>query len=268
MRTLLLFVMVTGGLILASYTSGFGVEGALEGGQMYRTDLMMLAATDVNLLTQRAQAENWWIRLQQDSDIFYFQGQERCTACEPALESQFLTAPFLTLDNGLFLVEIDTNAFALTLRPKVDGSGGYEAVLSMRETLEPNAVSNQINEELSALGLNLGSELAFELTAASVSSKTAVPEGVNLEETLYRLTQAANWNSEAMLRGLSLSGLRVRVVIELAEGQSAPVQYNLVVEQTGTNVLRAQVLIPDLIALAQDPAVVDVRPPLQAQPQV
>jgi len=268
MRTLLLFAMVTGGLILASYTSGFGVEGALEGGQTYRVNSMALAMTDVNLLTQRAQAENWWVRLQQDNDIFYFQGQERCTACEPVLESQFLTTPLLALDNGLFFAEIDTNAFTLTIRPKVDGSGGYETIVAMRETLDATVVSNQINEELSAIGLNLGNESTFELAAASASGKTAVPEGVNLEETLFRLTQAANWNSEAMLRGFSLSGLRVRVVIELTEGQPAPVQFSLVIEQSGTNVLRAQVLIPDLIALAQDPAVVDVRPPLQAQPQV
>lgn len=269
MRSIFIFAMIAGGLMLASYTSGFGgVQATLESGQSYRVDLMALSSlTDLGLLTQRAQSENWWVRVQQDTEVTYFQGQERCEACDVNMEDQFLTSPLLVLDSGLFLIELDTDTYGLTIRPLVDDSSMYEAIVFMKETLTSDIVSAQINAELSALGLNLGNTLSFEV-AASPDRKVTVPEDVNLEETLYRLTQAPDWESEAMLRNFSLSGLRVRVVVELAEGQAAPNQFNLVVEQTGTNVLRAQVLIPDLIALAQDPAVVEVRPPLQAQPQV
>jgi len=86
---------------------------------------------------------------------------------------------------------------------------------------------------------------------------------VRLDERLYRLTQAPDWVDFADEQGLFLSGLRVRVVLELVGAQEPDL--GLLVEQRASASLRAQALISQLITLAQDPAVRRVRLSLQPQ---
>jgi len=135
----------------------------------------------------------------------------------------------------------------------------------MKQTLDAEALTNQIQQELSALGLILPLGLSFEALPLSARAKAPVPQGVRLDETLFRLTQAPDWPDFATLQGLSLSGLRVRAVVELAEGQTPSARFDLLIEGQGSSGMRTQVLIPDLLALAQDPAVAQVRAPLQPQ---
>lgn len=254
------FFIVLAALGLSGGFLSFGVGPGLESGQAYQVSLPPLQAEG---LMGRAQALGWWIRLQQGTDVSYFQGAERCDQCLPALEGQFFQFPQLVLDGNLFMVRLDTAAFRLNLRPKADNPILYEMVLVMKQTLEAQAAANQIQQELSGLGLLLPAGLSFEALPLSAKARTSVPQGVRLDEILYRLVQAPDWPDFATLQGLSLSGLRVHAVVELIDGQTPSARFDLLVEAQASSGVRAQVLIPDLLALAQDPAVSQVRAPLQ-----
>ncbi|HEY5595760.1 MAG TPA: hypothetical protein VIL47_00660 [Candidatus Bipolaricaulota bacterium] len=254
-------------MMLAAFTlwggfQGWGVSPSLESGQAYRASL---APPHAEAMLAKAQALGWWIRVQQGAEVSYYQGSERCAACAPALEGQFFGFPQLALDGAVSMVRLDTAAFRLNLRPMVDGGLLYELVVVMKQTLDAEALTNQIQQELSALGLILPLGLSFEALPLSARAKAPVPQGVRLDETLFRLTQAPDWPDFATLQGLSLSGLRVRAVVELAEGQTPSARFDLLIEGQGSSGMRTQVLIPDLLALAQDPAVAQVRAPLQPQ---
>ena len=242
---------------------GLGVSPSLESGQAYHTSLLMPIHAEA--LLAKAQALGWWIRVQQGMEVSYYQGSERCTACTPALEGQFFQFPQLVLDGNLSMVRLDTAAFRLNLRPMVDSGMIYELVVVMKQTLDAETLSNQIQQELSSLGLILPVGLSFAALPLSAKAKAPVPQGVRLDETLFRLTQAPDWPDFATLQGLSLSGLRVRAVVEVSEGQTPSARFDLLIEGQASSGMRAQVLIPDLLALAQDPAVAQVRAPLQPQ---
>lgn len=265
MKALFWLLTVAGGLLATGYLYGFGVSSSLDGGQAYQADLEMSAGLDLAELQSRAQALGWWVRIQNDFEVAYFQGADACKDCDSTVEDQFFTLPQLIVDSGFFALRLDTEAFRVNVRPKTDASGAYEAVVVMKNTLSSELVIQRLDEELTRLGLDVGANLAFAALPLNTKSKTPVPDGLALEETLFRLLQAPDWYDFAALQGLSLSGLRVRAVVELADAQTQPGNVNLLLEQSASDSFRAQVLIPQLLTLARDPAVQRVRLPLQPQ---
>lgn len=247
-----------------SSAHGFGLDPDLESGQAYRARLAVVPSAATVL--PNAQALGWWVRMQTGEEITYFNGLARCEACDPNLEAQFYQMPQLTVDGADFMARLDTEAFRLNLRPQSGSTQAYELVVMMHQTLGATVVAQQAQQALAALGVALGEGVAFEPLSVAQNGKTLVPNGVHLEETLYRLALAPDWPDFAQLRGLTLSGLRVEVIVELAEGQALPGNFDLIVEQTSGQLARVQVRISDLVALAQAPGVVEVRPPLSPQP--
>jgi hypothetical protein len=107
--------------------------------------------------------------------------------------------------------------------------------------------------------------LKFELLIPQ--AKPVPPEDVRLDSVLYGLMLAPDWNDYAREHVLALSGLRVRVLIELATpGAPLPEGLDLVIEGRSTRFVRAQALIHQLAELARDPAVAFVRLPSRPQP--
>jgi len=251
MKNLIWILACLSGLVFLG-ANGFGVSPGLQSGQNYRADIA--GRVNVALLKAKAQGLDWWVRLQQGSEVAYFQGVRACEDCDVNVEREFFGLPQLIVDGDLAMARMETDGYRLNLRPQSDGSGQYEMVLVMRQTLDADAVAAQTRDDLSALGLTLDSPLSFQALGPGSKAKTAVPEDVKLDEVLYRLTLAPDWPDFAERQGMVLSGLRARVVVELNEGSQLPQGFDLVVEQQAQTSVRAQVLIPDLVRLAQDPA--------------
>jgi len=161
MRGLIWLAVVAGGLA-ATFFQGFGVGASLESGQAYRVEFP-LNSVSLGALQSQAQALGWSVRVQINEEVTYFLGNDRCTACETTMESLFFNLPQLVVDGGKFMVRLETDVFRLNLRPQVDALASYEVVLVMRQTLEADAVRNQVNQELSQFGLALEESAEFEL---------------------------------------------------------------------------------------------------------
>lgn len=261
MKGLLWLFPLVGGVIIVGYLQGFGLSPKLESGQAYRAELSSGAA--LSAVQTHAQALGWWVRVQTGFEVTYFQGQERCEPCEPASEQQFFSLPQLVVDEGQFMVRLETALFRLNLRPNVNGDGGEELVLVMKQSAPQATVNAQLRDVLDPIGVSLGNDVTFERVPPADKTTTPLPAGLRLDERLYRLTQAPDWVDFADEQGLFLSGLRVRVVLELVGAQEPDL--GLLVEQRASASLRAQALISQLITLAQDPAVRRVRLSLQPQ---
>jgi len=91
-----------------------------------------------------------------------------------------------------------------------------------------------------------------------------VPEGVNLDPTLWALVQHPDWFGAARDYGLERVGLRVRVVAE-ASGALAEDLEPYVLSSTG-ELMDLLIPIGLLPELGRDPAVRAVRPPFTPYP--
>jgi len=261
MKGLLWLFPLVGGVLIVGYLQGFGLSPKLESGQAYRAALS--SETTSSAVQTRAQTLGWWVRIQTGFEVTYFQGQERCESCESASEQQFFDLPQLVVDEGQFMVRLETALFRLNLRPNVNGDGGEELVLVMKQSAPQATVNAQLRDVLDPIGVALGNNLTFEPVPPAGKTTTPLPTGLRLDEVLYRLTQAPDWVEFANEQGLFLSGIRVRVVLELAGTQEPDL--GLLVEQRAGAGLRAQALISQLVTLAQDPTVRRVRLSLQPQ---
>lgn len=264
MKTLLTWALPLTLLLGLGAAVGFGVSPSLVEGQAYRAALPP-AAVDLLDLQDRAQGLGWWVRVQEGQTVRYFQGARACEACVPAQEDLFFSLPQLLLDAGRFMIRLDAEDYRLNVRPDAQNPGNVELTLVMRATRAEALVVAQLGELLDRLGLQTG-PLSFAQIPLDKKARAPLPEGLALEENLFRLIQAPDWPDFAALRGIPLSGLRARVLVELADEAVLPQGEDLSIESRAGTTLRAQVLIDELLSLGRDPAVRAVRVPAQPQP--
>lgn len=230
-----------------------------------------LAQPTVNIVEviQTAQELNYWIRIQTGADVTYLQGEMPCPTCDPAQEAQFFRPPRLYVDGSDFWIHLDEVDWTLHLRPAAHSASSYELVVS------PKLPKTQVTAEdlaniratLAPFGVlpDQGAPLEFEPLIPP--TKPEPPEGTRMDSVLYGLTLAPDWVDYARRSEIGLSGLRAKVIIELASaGADPPGDLDLVIESRSDELVRAQVLIHQLVELARRPSVAFVRPPSRPQP--
>lgn len=253
------------GIVLLFVFSQFaGLWGAtlIEGQRHFRATLPP-QQVDILHIIQTAQQLNYWIRIQTGEDVMYLKGQTPCSACDPSQEASFFTTPQLHVDGQNFWIRLDEQDWRLNLRP---AASGLELIVSPKlpKTELTTEDLNEIRSALGPFGL-LPAELSFEPLVPP--AKPVPPEGVRLDSILYGLMLAPDWKLYAQEKGLELSGLRARVLVELTSAEAQPpVGLDLVIEARNGPLVRAQALIHRLEELARDPIVAFVRPPAQPQP--
>lgn len=264
MRVLFVSALIVGLLLaLLGWTSGealFGFGTKIGGLTFYKASFP-LAQPDIATIAARAQGLGFWIRVQEGLNVAYLHGAELCAACTPAGEASFFGFPQLYLDGGLFLVRLDEANYRMVVRPSPGARGSYEVIFGPKGQMEPQAIEAEALSWLQKLGIVQTASLEF--TEMVPQEKPQPPEGVRLDSLLYALTLAPDWHDFARERGFSLSGLRLKVIIELASPASEPQGYYLLVEARTPELVRAQVPVSELARLAADPAVKFVRLPYE-----
>ncbi len=269
------FWMWIGGLMaVLGLIAGFG-EGAFSfkaNVQTQRHYRALLPAPGVSSLqvVQTAQQLDYWIRIQTGLDVMYLKGQTPCSTCEPSQEETFFTPPRLYVDGPWFWIHLDEPDWELHLRPSSQMSH-YELIVSPK--LPKTALSDEdlgaIREKLTPFGVLPAGTNGLKLEPYLPSAKPEPPEGARLDSVLYGLALAPDWNRYAREQGIELSGLRARVLIELSAPEAQlPGTLDVQIEAQSGQLVRAQVLIHQLVQLAQDPAVAFVRLPSRPHPAV
>ena len=268
---------LAGFLILALVLMGFvklSGEGwewgtvILTAGSYYRVVLPQTASFNVPKIIEGAKRLGFWIRMQEGLIVTYFKGSELCTSCDPLKEPEFFRTPSLYVDAGLFLVRIDEPKLFFNVRPVVGSKGSYEIIANPKANLEAKEAEDLIVGKLLQLGvLESAIPLSFELLKTQDKSKP--PAGLPLDSTLFALTQAPDWHLFAARNNVELSGLRARVIIELKtpDAQLQSTANIIILSRSASGLIRALVLIPELIEVAKDPAVKFVRLPSQPKSQ-
>lgn len=267
-----LTILLLGALALVSYprlSEIFGGEGSVEAmllaGHYYKASLPP-AAYNVNRIIDQAKSLGFWIRIERET-IAYYQGSELCLACDPAKEREFFTMPQLYVDGNLFLIRIDEVAYKLITRPKDEAN--LEIIIAPKQDITTKEAEEQIIAKLLQLGVICSCKplaLAFE-PLLFPQEKLAPPEGVKIDSLLYKLTLAPDWHEFAETNGFELFGLRVKIIIELVSPEEKlQGDYKLILEARSDSLIRARVLVNELVNLAKDPAVKFVRLPYKPEP--
>lgn len=262
---LLLIALALVGFVKLSGESWEWGSVMLTAGSYYRALLPQTPAFNIPKVIEGAKRLGFWIRIQEGLIVTYFKGGELCTSCDPLKEQEFFKMPSLYVDVGLFLLRIEEPKLFYNVRPSVGAKGTYEIIVNPKTNLEAKEAEGIIVGKLVQLGvLESAIPLSFELL--KLQDKPIPPKGLPLDSLLYELTQAPDWHTFAARSNIELSGMRARVLIEL-KSPDAQMQFaNLLIEaRSASGLIRALVRIPELIELAQDPAVKFVR--LPARPQ-
>lgn len=168
---------------------------------------------------------------------------------------------YLYLDGDLFLLGVETPSERVALR---GSAAKAELVVWATDGLVPP--SEAFFDLARELGL-LAEGCTISLSVKELPLKLPrVPEGMNLDPTLWALVGHPDWFGAARDFGLERVGLRVRVVAE-ATGTLGEVLEPYVLNSSGSrmDLLIPIALLPDL---GRDPAVKSVRPPFTPHPAV
>ncbi|MGQ9477358.1 MAG: hypothetical protein ACUVRH_02575 [Candidatus Bipolaricaulia bacterium] len=239
---------------------GIGGEARIGRVTFYKAPFP-LAQPDIATIAARAQGLNFWIRVQEGLNVAYLHGSELCTGCIPANEASFFGFPQLYLDDGLFLIRLDEADYRMVVRPATEALGAYEVIFGPKREMSPQAMEEEAQSWLQKLGIIQTTSLEFNELIPQ--EKPQPPAGAQLDSLLYALTIAPDWHDFARERGLSLLGLRIRVIVELVNPQVLPQGYYLLVEAQAQDLLRVLVPVSELIRLSHDPAVKLVRLPYE-----
>ena len=264
-------------LLLAGATAGFfnmynsAKAATVDTERHYRAELTLGAVNTAQLILA-AQQESYWIRIQTNTDVTYLNGTEPCNACDPSQETLFFQRPSLYVDGGTFRIRLEESDWNLSLRPRASTMpGAYELIVSpilpkvdlTTEDLEA------IDSTLAALSVLPQSTTTLTFEQIIQTGKVQPPEGVRIDSVLYAMTLAPDWAAYAQLNGISLSGMRVSVLIELEDpALELPESLDLVIESRSTNFVRAAALLSKLTELASLDGVTFVRLPSAPQPPV
>ena len=266
-----------GMLLLAGATAGFfnmynmASAATVDTERHYRAELTLGAVNTAQLILA-AQQESYWVRIQTNTDVTYLNGTEPCNACDPSQEDLFFQAPSLYVDGGNFRIRLEETEWKLSIRPRESQmSGAYELIVSpvLPQTELTTEILEAIDAALQPLNALSQSVQALSFNEIIQTGKVQPPDGANIDSVLYAITQAPNWDVYAQLNGISLSGLRVDVLVELADPNlELPESLDLVIESRSSNFVRAAVLIHRLADLASLEGVTFVRLPSTPQPPV
>lgn len=236
---------------------GIGGE-ALSGTGFYKA-IFPLPQPDISTIAARAQGLGFWIRVEQGTNVTYLHGAMLCSTCTSENEENFFSFPQLYLDDGLFLVRLDEPRYRLNIRPSAEQLGMYEVIVGPKAELKRTDAEQEALGWLQRLGIAQTASLSFaELVP---QEKPQPPEGLRLDSPLYALALAPDWHDYARVRGLSLFGMRIRVIVKLASPSIVPQGYHLIEEARSKNLMRVLVPVSELIRLASDPAARFVRLP-------
>jgi len=265
-----LVLLMIGGVAAGSAISQHYVNAAVVDTQRHYRAELTLSGVNTAQLVESAQDQGYWIRIQTNTDVTYFNGTEPCNACDPSQESLFFQRPSLYVDGQNFRIRLEEEDWNLSLRPRnAQMPGAYEVIVS------PVLPKTDVNaDDLAAIDAALGPLSVLPMAVSSLNlteiiqtSKIEPPEGAKIDSVLYAITVAPDWQTYASQNGITLSGLRVRVLIELASEESTlPESLDVVVESQSSNFIRAQVLVQDLVELSSLEDVAFVRLPSAPQP--
>ncbi|MCR4404120.1 MAG: hypothetical protein NUW06_02305 [Candidatus Acetothermia bacterium] len=255
-------ILVSSALLLGLWflLSGGLWGGALGTGNFYKATIS-LPQPDISTIAARAQGLGFWIRLQQGLEVMYLHGTELCSFCAPAGEESFFGFPQLYLDGELFLVRLDEDCYRLGIRPSPELRGAYEVIVRPKVNLDLTVIEQEAAGWLQQLGIVQTPSLQFVELAPP--EKPQPPAGARLESVLYALAIAADWHDFARERGISLFGLRIKVIVELVNPEVTPQGYHLLEEARAGELMRVQVPVSELVRLSTDPAVRFVRLPYE-----
>lgn len=268
-----LALAVAGALAGLAYATGvgMGVPMALDpmGGtafvdteRHFRAELARPSVAIVDVI-QEAQRQDYWIRIQTGTDITYLKGNRPCPTCQPEQEAQFFKPPQLFVDGQRFWVRLDEPDWRLNLRPS-SAPSGYQLIVSPKLP-KKDVTSQDLNRIRSVLGPFGVLPPSIDLEPFSPPMKPKPPQDARIDSVLYGLTLSPDWVDYARQNGIELSGLRAEVIVELASAD-VPLPQDLIVESRSDQLVRAQALIPKLIALARLSRVDFVRLPNRPQP--
>jgi len=166
----------------------------------------------------------------------------------------------LVVDGSRFLLRVADDAYTYTVR---QGTDGLELVFSPKADQAMDAVVAVL---LDLQSLNaIGGEVDFRYRTYAVDAVKGPepPADARIESNLYRLTVAEDWHAFAAAKGLTLVGLRVEVVAELAAGVVLQDPFAPYVESASDSLARLLLPIDLLVPLASTGGVERVRAPYE-----
>lgn len=214
-------------------------------------------SVDLESLVQTAQAQGYAVIRYDGSSVLAYQGAELATA---PIETLLAGDRLLIVDGSRFLLRASGESSTYAVRPSSDG---LELVFSPHEDQGLDGVLSAL-VDLEGLGV-ISSEVDFGFRAfARESLKGPVPPtGARTDSDLYWLTVAEDWHAFAAVKGLSLVGLRVDVVVEFLPGSALPAEYAEYVSSESASLAELLLPIDLLVELASSEGVGFVRQPYE-----
>ncbi len=215
-----------------------------------------LVTVEVDALRAAAQTAGYSI-VSYDGDVpqAFHEGEPVDSSADTVLFDEQL----LVIDGDRFLLRDAADGFRYTVRPGIDGATlviDPSRDLPMGETLDTALTS------LQSLGI-IGNEVSFEVESfpKSAPKPPPPPQDASLDSTLYGLLVARDWFDFAAAHALALVGLRVEVVAELLPEATLAAAYEPYVTGRTDGLVKLQLPIDLLVALARSEAVGYVREP-------
>jgi len=239
-------------LMTAAVVVAFGQGTSFSAANYYIFPLQETAA-DLEALSLAVQADGFSVvRYEDNSAIAYEDGLISSMPVSEVLGASRL----LVLDGARFLLRVSETDYTYALRPS---SLGYELVFSPNGDLGLDALVDVLFE-LQSLGV-IGSDVDFGYTSfVRDALKGPAPSAeMRIDSDLYGLMVAEDWFTFAASKGMTLIGLRVEVVAEIAEETLIPVEYYAYVTRESGSLVELLLPIEKLGALASSADVVLVR---------
>jgi len=174
-------------------------------------------------------------------------------------ESVLSDERLMVIDGDRFLLRAPGEGFDYTVRPAEDG---YELVIDPQRDLSMADVLGSVLPELQSAGI-VGSDLSLDIRSFAKDDLKGPPppDGVAIDSTLYGLRVARDWFGYAAMKGLTVTGLRVEVVAELAAGAALPASFLPYSIEEADGLVKLSLPIDRLLALAGSSGIAYVRPP-------
>jgi hypothetical protein len=213
------------------------------------------AGTDVASVRAAAQADGFSVIEYDGSSAIAYEGASLATA---PIESLLAGPKVLLIDGSRFLLRVASEASTYAVRPS---AGGLELVFSPGQNQDLDGVLSVLLE-LERLGvLSYDVDFAFEEFDKSALKGPEAPGGARIDSDLYWLTVAEDWYGFAAAKGLSLVGLRARVVAELLPGSTLPAEYSPYISSESASLVELLIPIDLLVSLSSTEGIGFVRPP-------
>jgi hypothetical protein len=257
LKSRMVLVCLTIGILLGG-VSVIGVSDVFAQNHYYILPIGEVQVSTASLIVT-AKDKTYTVIVYEAGTTTAYRGSAQTKEPEAVLLS---AASLLYVDESRFLLSVAGTDFDYVVRPY---ETGYALLLIPHRDLPQGETLLTVLDSLRGMGI-IGEEVEIQgiISLEKKPEKSpAPPDGVAMDSSLFGLSVAADWFSDAVARGLNREGLRVEVVAEKLPGAAVPQSFQPYIVSETEDLAKLLVPIHLLVNLARASGIGYVRPPYQ-----